>query len=589
MYLEECFLDYSFEFSCFFLGFVLKKRTVQVYNFKMVSLVIIVAFSWLLGASSFLHTFEPGSLHSLHSSQLDPSTISITSARFYPSSIESTPADSYFHRMFEKREFSDRLCFIELYGTVPKQLADFEISNTSEASMSSGLGFEWECKFYVDDLIRRQYIKNTLKAIYYFCFPLLADRMHQSCESIQSNDEQALKFTLTLAKMNQQHFLLKTQFVLNPPSQYMIYTRRLDKNFGNELGGIVATAPYMKKNKNMGILIGNWIYYHLRLGFRVFFYDRNGLYKDEVMDAVPKFVTAYCANKEIASYGANKENYFFSYLNSLLFSSQSACMEYHKSRLLNRLEYFDYTLRGLLNLNDRAQEKAKTGQDKHLTYSHCRFEHQKRGESDEDYGGVSSLLVVDFDEYVFCSSAGLSKSHQSGAILNLLDKTHNDQTMIFRRAVGNKTSTSSYGDEGVIESLSDCHQRTYESNSSVFSCYQSWIDSMKHLTIKSWHHSSICLPTDYHAACHPGCKCKSKISNKCGLFHLRPQRYQEIKAENKTYKMFQSHAEYEYDNDNKIDSSNNGAIDDAAIGIVEVRGGKKKVENELAVVWLVDD
>ena len=157
-------------------------------------------------------------------------------------------------------------------------------------------------------------------------------------------------------------------------------------------------------------------------------------------------------------------SYFFSYLNSLLFSSQSACVEYHKSRLLNRLEYFDYTLRGLLNLNDRAQEKAKTGQDKHLTYSHCRFEHQKRGESDEDYGGVSSLLVVDFDEYVFCSSAGLSKSHQSGAILNLLDKTHNDQTMIFRRA-----------------------------------------------------------------------------------------------------------------------------IDDAAIGIVEVRGGKKKVENELAVVWLVDD
>ena len=101
---------------------------------------------------------------------------------------------------------------------------------------------------------------------------------------------------------------------------------------------------------------------------------------------------------------------------------------------------------------------------------------------------------------------------------------------------------------------------------------------MKHLTIKSWHHSSLCLPTDYHAACHSGCKCKSKISNKCGLFHLRPQRYSEIKAENKTFKMFSS----EFAKKGGDDS-----YDDTGLGVL--RGENKSTENELSIVWLIDD
>ena len=544
--------------------------------------------SFQVSTLSVVHIFESRSRHSLHSSALDASTISITSGRFYFSNIEFTKSKSYFYKLFSDsrkiEDISGAPCHVELFGMIPKQLSS-EFSNASIASMTNNFGTHWKCIYHIDDLIRRQYIQNTLKAVYYFCVPYSMDynQVFQSCEKVHSS--QALEFIMTLTKSSPGAKFPKTvstQFTLTPPSKYMAAARRLDKEKENQLGGVVATAPYMARNENMAILIGNWIYHHLRLGFRVFFYDRNGLYKDIVMNVVPKFVWGHCTSL-MKSF--NDQKYFLRYAPGVeRFSNHTGCMAYYQSNLMSRLEYFDYTLRGLLNIDDRGQEKAKTGQDKHLTYSHCRFEHQRRGGSDEDYGGVESLLVIDFDEFVFCSSAGLNIIQQRNAILKLLDETNNDQTMIFRRAVGNRTSVLSYVNK-TEESLSDCHRRTFNSNSSVFSCYQSWVESMKHLTIKSWHHSSLCLPTDYHAACHSGCKCKSKISNKCGLFHLRPQRYHEIKAENKTYKMFQSTVAGNF---RQVEATIHN--NDAGLGIIRLRSSVNGeiIENELARIWDTD-
>ena len=137
------------------------------------------------------------------------------------------------------------------------------------------------------------------------------NQVFQSCEKVHSS--QALEFIMTLTKSSPGAKFPKTvstQFTLTPPSKYMAAARRLDKEKENQLGGVVATAPYMARNENMAILIGNWIYHHLRLGFRVFFYDRNGLYKDIVMNVVPKFVWGHCTSL-MKSF--NDQKYFLRY------------------------------------------------------------------------------------------------------------------------------------------------------------------------------------------------------------------------------------------------------------------------------------
>jgi hypothetical protein len=53
--------------------------------------------------------------------------------------------------------------------------------------------------------------------------------------------------------------------------------------------GVVATIPYLETNSEAGILIANWIFHHVNIGFRVFLYDRNGSYEDIALSAIDRF------------------------------------------------------------------------------------------------------------------------------------------------------------------------------------------------------------------------------------------------------------------------------------------------------------
>ena len=434
---------------------------------------------------------DNGPQTSLVSSEINKHGITITSVRVHDSSDMSLPPwvytmipvhmrnlhkDSYVFRGRDRDtrpvgEGSFRSCYIECFGAIPKTKLSESVGNLTVSS------FHFDCLF-VHSWVRREGLVagDTMRPLYTICAPsniTSADDALLACNSIiQSSEPLHSNLTLLVEKTKRMHsyFTITAPKVLNRP--------RPRKN-AYDLG-VVATAPYIDTNLNAGILIANWIFHHIRLGFRVYFYDRNGSYANIIQSSIDKFVDKNSGNND---------------------------------ELKHQLIYHRYTIRELLGYDDFHQRHARTDQDKALTYSHCRFEYQTRRDEYSSGRDVKNLLVIDFDEFVFCPSVAYNPGDQLKGLLSIVNSnrhTKADEFVFGRFAVHN------------VSDLNSCLKNTFDANQSAFICYNSWITGDRHSTIKSMHHSFLCPSTDFHFACTSVCVCERHSQNTCALFHFRP-------------------------------------------------------------------
>ena len=388
---------------------------------------------------------------------------------------------------------------MELFGVIPKTgiekghgiLVDMNRKIDDSYDMIVN---KWIC-LYVHSWVRRESLVayDTMRPLFVICAPNSTNLTHISNMCNNTYQGRNVDFTLKLyidRNKEKDYFnVMKCNFTMHSP----VSMRSKNLSTSYEVG-VVAIAPYLDRNSDASILISNWIFHHTNLGFKVIFYDRNGTYRDVVEDSIYRYSSRYCESKH------------------------DIC-RHHQEYLSSLLTYHPYTLREILGFRDNTQRHARTDQDKALTYSHGRFEYQQRWfearkEDSNLYGGIKSLLIIDFDEFVYCPSASTTISDQYKEIIRTVEKTKYsvlaDEIVFGRLAVNN------------ISNLSKCLEKRYEQRVSMFPCYGKWNTGARHSTFKSMHHSFACPSTDFHFACTGVCACKRKGQGNCALFHFRP-------------------------------------------------------------------
>jgi hypothetical protein len=495
-------------------------------------------------------------------SEINKHGLTITSARIHNASEDMLPEwvyrmipqplrilykDGFIFRGREKnprarRNGSYRSCYIELFGTIPKTRLS---EGNGNLTLSSA---DFTCLF-VHSWVRREGLVagDTIRPVYIICAPestLTEDGASHVCNSIERSSEN-LNANLTLLVDTSKR--IHTYFTLTSPTTLQMSHRQIEPH---ELG-VVAIAPYIETNEEAAVLIANWIFYHLNLGFRVFLFDRNGSYSTVAHSAVDKF----SKSKDVKV----------------------------QNDLKRRFIYHMYSIRELLGYEDIYQRHARTDQDKALTYSHARFEYQSRTGQHSSLRDVKSLLVIDFDEVVFCPSAEYNASDQYKSLIEVVNVTRQnkaDEVVFGRFAVNN------------ISELHSCLRSTFEANLTAFSCYDSWQTGARHSTIKSMHHTFACPSTDFHFSCTAVCNCKRQSQKKCALFHLRPDKNGRKDEERSAIRSNLDFFEESYfmgqttlDLKNSIDFKNKTQSPAEHVTASEQKKLKRFPKNELSVIW----
>jgi len=184
--------------------------------------------------------------------------------------------------------------------------------------------------------------------------------------------------------------------------------------------------------------------------------------------------------------------------------------------------YFNFTMwnffgKVVASQGDHQHTTRFGDQDKSLSLTFCRFELQDL---------VKSVLIMDFDEYIFCPRAGLSAQEQGAALTLAVKKSilSGAETMVWRRS-------ALYNVSGMA--LDDCLHMAHASGTSIFKCFVNWKMSTVQgapRTHKGMHHGLPCPFTDNHVSCsspqypYIGCDCKSTWQTDCELAHLNPSK-----------------------------------------------------------------
>lgn len=263
------------------------------------------------------------------------------------------------------------------------------------------------------------------------------------------------------------------------------------------------TSTDTEKSSANGAMLLEWIRYYTTLGFKVLIYDRDG---------------------------ANEKYIFKS--------------KYGKAQKIiipkGSLLYHPYTIRGLLdpakegakydnneslNTKERQGRYESQGHDKVQTLTHCRFE------ASSMYG-IEDVLVVDFDEFLYCPEADATAEAQGKYLSNyFMDKRNNglEQIEFAQRVIGNKT-----------DNPRDCVVEKQKRGLSIYDCFGSYRFYNGAHSIKSMHLGHACPLTGYHNACPSetsprshDCECSSirvRSNNRrpyeywkgreCGVIHL---------------------------------------------------------------------
>lgn len=232
----------------------------------------------------------------------------------------------------------------------------------------------------------------------------------------------------------------------------------------------VYSSTDIDKAKANGKLFQEWIRYYSRLGIRIFIYDR---------DAIS-----------------------YQYISEILEKDE-----------LSRLNtvYYNYTMRGLLDVgskgikydNNEMQGNLIPGEkhhryflvrfymqgvDKVQTLTQCRFEAKA-------IYGIDHVIVADYDEFLYCPTAGATAKEQGDNIYSLVDTMRLqgiDQVTFQQRMLGNRTE---YPRNCIIDKISR--------NESLFDCFYSYHYFLTAHALKSIHIGHKCPLTGYHTACTP--------------------------------------------------------------------------------------
>jgi hypothetical protein len=282
------------------------------------------------------------------------------------------------------------------------------------------------------------------------------------------------------------------------------YTR--SRHYVNERDiGVCLSIPYSstdanKRHANL-VILKEWIRYYSLLGFHIFVYDRDGAHRSAVYQMLnssthPSITTV------------DKVMHYYDFTIANLLNPNAKAFHYDNNEHLNPIN-------GSRNEELAVSTRfALQGVDKTLTLTHCRFEAKA-------VYGIEHVIVVDYDEFLFCPSAKTSALAQGAYIRSLVRSFKGigvDQLTATQRILMNKTS-----------STRDCVVRQANSNQSIFDCIAPFKYEIGMHSIKSIHLGLKCPVTGYHQACPSGqiprafdCLCHSKdiFDYICSFVHL---------------------------------------------------------------------
>jgi hypothetical protein len=179
------------------------------------------------------------------------------------------------------------------------------------------------------------------------------------------------------------------------------------------------------------------------------------------------------------------------------------------------LEYHGYTMGGILGVPHDAAGTIRSDSDKTHTLTHARFALRAMH-------GLEDVLVVDYDEYLYCKGGKASASSQRLHLQTLFRSMRSDgleQVRIGRQYVKPVTTSPSQCVIGYASS----------GNRSIFECFSSVKERVPQQFVKSMHFGYHCPLTNYHEACgnrekprYYDCLCSTNDDpvTTCELVHL---------------------------------------------------------------------
>jgi hypothetical protein len=191
------------------------------------------------------------------------------------------------------------------------------------------------------------------------------------------------------------------------------------------------------------------------------------------------------------------------------------------------LIYHNYTILGLLDtVSDKARYDNTEGlndylikydNDHALTLTQCRFEAKAAL-------GIDTVIVADFDEFLYCPAGGANPSDQGlyqKSLFRNLKAQGVDQVSLYQRMLANRTS----------DTPRDCavkHALDHTKGTSIFDCFAPTQFVINEFLLKSVHMNHGCPMTGDHTACplpdrdrrSHDCMCESVILEDCSMFHL---------------------------------------------------------------------
>eukprot|EP01034_Spumella_vulgaris_P021876 gene21876-27951_t len=254
---------------------------------------------------------------------------------------------------------------------------------------------------------------------------------------------------------------------------------------------VCTSMPYLTADRNKevanGALFYDWTRYYLNLGVQVIIYDRDGNHRDYL------FNNPYATKQLGASTAGGRE----------LLSHPN--LVYHNHTILGLLDTKSPKTRydNTEGLNDYL---IKYDNDHALTLTQCRFEAKATL-------GIDTVIVSDFDEFLYCPAGGSNPSGQAQY-----------QKTLFRnmkRMLANRTS----------DTPRDCavkHALDQTKGTSVFDCFAPSQYTINEFLLKSVHLNHGCPLTGDHLACplpdrdprSHDCMCESVIVEDCSMYHL---------------------------------------------------------------------
>jgi hypothetical protein len=286
-------------------------------------------------------------------------------------------------------EQAGRACALQLMAVVPKrwteegmatlalritgEAAAGEHSSSSSLSSEQVLGHEtWSLKnvstcVYNTQWVRREGLvgHETVRSLTVWC-PIPEQHKQELCDAIQERELDLALFHNVPARTPSTATFTARRVRLHSKAECAAAAQEQAEGPGIAIATATHTTP--EHALEVRLQLYAWVVHHMRLGFRTVVYDKEQRHGAFVLDTMRSRGFGHLISGSM-------------------------------------LEYRNFSVRGVLGYEDSSQVHARSDQDKALTYTYARFEQYARSRR---CVGVPppSVLVIDFDEYVLCSSSG---------------------------------------------------------------------------------------------------------------------------------------------------------------------------------------